>query len=189
MYCSMWTGNGRMTRHHKSSQILQASESRIWLGTSQIWSRDANYPTATSETYYHHEQQQRYSLRSSASAVTEARILPFTTNYVQIECGPFSLLPGGYWDSYPRGKQQERENGHSPHLVSVRNEKLQPSLCLCNSPCSCDNFCSRQARQEAYIQNYYDVISIQMTLLVDFTTGCDILTVETKCIWSFVRVS
>ena len=56
--------------------------------------RDANYPTATSDPYYHHEQQQRYSLRS-ASAVTEARIFPFTINYVHIECGPLSLLPGG----------------------------------------------------------------------------------------------
>ena len=59
---------------------------------------------------------------SSASAVTEARIFPFAINYVQIECGPFSLLPGGYWGSRP----PERETSHSPHLVSVRNEKLQP---------------------------------------------------------------
>jgi len=126
-------------RDHKSCQKLQSSGSRIWLGTSQIWSRDANYPTATSDTYYHHEQQQRYWLRSSASAVSEARIFPLTVNYVQIECGPFSLLPGGYWGSCP----PERENSHSPHLVSVKNEKLQPSMCLCNSPCSCDNFSSR----------------------------------------------
>jgi len=174
-------------RDHKSCQKLQASGSRIWLGTSQIWSRDANYPTATSDTY-HHEQQQRYSLRGSASAVTEARIFPFAINYVQIECGPFSLLPGGYWGSCPPEKQPERENSHSPHLVSVRNEKLQPSICLYNSPCSCD-FSSRQARQDVYIQTYYDVISIQMTFLVDHTTGYDVLTMEAKCTGSFVWVS
>jgi len=142
-----------------------------------------------SDTYYHDEQQQRYSLRSSASAVTEARIFPFAVNYVQIKCGPFSLLPGGYWGSCPPEKQPERENSHSPHLVSVRNEKLQPSICLCISPRSCDNFSSRQAMQDVYIQTCYDVISIPMTFLVDYTTGYDILAMEANCTGSFVRVS
>jgi len=127
-----WTGNGRKSDETKNPVRNCRRPGRVSdFGTSQIWSRDANYPTATSDTYHHHEQQQqRYSLRSSASAVTEARIFPFTINYVQIECGPFSLLPGGYWGSCPREKQPERENNHSPHLVSVRNEKLQLSICL-----------------------------------------------------------
>ena len=71
-------------------------------------------------------------------------------------------------------------------MVSIRNEKLKPSICLCNSPCSCDNFSSRLAKQEVYIHTYYDVISIQITFLVDYTTGYDILTTEAKCIGSFV---
>ena len=61
------------------------------------------------------------------------RYFPCTINYVQIECCPFSLLPGGYWGSCPLEKRPGRENGRSPRLVSDRNEKLQLSVCLCNS--------------------------------------------------------
>jgi len=100
----------------------------------------------------------------------------------------WSIQPPAWWvlGSCPRENQPERENNHSPHLVSVRNEKLQPSICRCNSPCLCDNFSSRLAKQEVYIHTYYDVISIQITFLVDYTTGYDILTTEAKCIGSFV---
>jgi len=127
-------------RDHKSCQKLQASGSRIWLGTPQIWCSDANYPTTTPNTYYHHEQQQqRYSLCSSASAVTEARIFPFTINHVQIECGPFSLPPGGYW-AHSRGKisrsvkitihpwfRLEMKNWSPPYACATRRARATTS--------------------------------------------------------------
>jgi len=142
-----WTGSGRMTRPQILSETAGVRVADLTWNIPnmkqgcQLPKRDVRYMMSSSSV-----------IRCVAQPVQWLKqgFFPFTINYVQIECGPFSLLPGGYWGSCPSEKQPERENSHSPHLVSVRHEKLQPSTRLCNSPCSCDNFSSKQGTTSTF---------------------------------------